>query len=282
MLVSLANGLDYQANGSLSSTLDYYNEALSISNYARSPIAAATESRLVVNYPNVRSLDPTRNATRAEVAALIYQALVDQGQAPVISSQYIASPKVATNPNDSTNSTSFRIPGGATIPVSYNKEKILLSKDETVPVRLEVAANITTADERVLIPAGSQVVGKLQPAEGGTQFIAQSLVLPSGKTQPISATSQVITETETVRKGMDVGKIAQNAALGAAAAAAIAAVTGDNEIATEEVLIGAGAGVVGSLIDRFVGRNSVELLVVRPDTDLDLTLREDLVIRAQQ
>ena len=232
MLVSLANGLDYQANGSLSSTLDYYNEALSISNYARSPIAAATESRLVVNYPNVRSLHPTRNATRAEVAALIYQALVDQGQAPVISSQYIASPKVATNPNDSTNSTSFTIPGGATIPVSYNnsynKEKILLSKDETVPVRLEVAANITTADERVLIPAGSQVVGKLQPAEGGTQFIAQSLVLPSGKTQPISATSQVITETETVRKGMDVGKIAQNAALGAAAAAAIAAVTGDN------------------------------------------------------
>ena len=39
---------------------------------------------------------------------------------------------------------------------------------------------------------------------------------------------------------------------------------------------------MGSLIDRFVGRNSVELLVVRPDTDLDLTLRKDLVIRAQQ
>jgi hypothetical protein len=48
-----------------------------------------TEKRIVVNYPRVKELSPTRNATRAEVAAMIYQALVSAGQVPNIASPYI-------------------------------------------------------------------------------------------------------------------------------------------------------------------------------------------------
>ena len=44
VLVSLANGLNYSATQSTSTLLSYYNDASNISNYARDPIAAATES----------------------------------------------------------------------------------------------------------------------------------------------------------------------------------------------------------------------------------------------
>lgn len=274
VLVSLANGLNYSASGSTSSVLSYYNDASSISNFARDPIAAATEKQMVVNYPNLKSLNPVRNATRAEVAAFLYQALVSQGDAQAINSQYIV--------NQAPVATSFTIPSGTTIPVKYEREKILVTKDETVPLTLTVAANITTANGRVLIPAGSEVIGELRPVanQGGSQFVARTLVV-NGQQIPLNASSGVITTTETIRKGASAGDFVKNAALGTAAAAAIAAVTGDKAIATEELLIGGGAGVVLTLIQNFLGRSSVDLISIEPDTDLDLKLNSDLVISAK-
>ena len=269
VLVSLANGLDYSSSSATSTVLSYYNDASNISNFARDPIAAATENRLVVNYPNLRSLNPVRNATRAEVAAFIYQALVKEGEADAIASQYI----VDTTPI----ATSVTIPAGTSMPVKYERDKILVTKDETVPVTLAVAANITTSDGRVLIPAGSEVEGELRPAQGGSQFVAKTLKMGSQQ-MPINASSEVITKTETVSKGINVGNLVKNAALGTAAAAAISAVTGDKAIATEELLLGAGAGAIVNLIQTFLGRNSVDLVSIEPDTDLDLKLSSPLVI----
>ncbi|HEY9668566.1 MAG TPA: S-layer homology domain-containing protein [Coleofasciculaceae cyanobacterium] len=271
VLTSLANGLNYTASQSVSNVLSYYNDASSISNFARSPIAAATEKGIVVNYPNLKSLNPVRNATRAEVAAFIYQALVSSGDAVAINSPYIVNaPQVATN---------VTIPANTTIPVRYEKEKILVTKDETVPLTVQVAANITTSDGRVIIPAGSSVIGELRPVrdQGGSQFVAQRIVI-NGQEQTINASSNVITDTETVRKGVSIGDLAKNAALGTAAAAAISAVTGDRAIATEELLLGAGAGAVLELIQTFLGRNSVDLIVVEPDQDLDLKLLSPLTV----
>lgn len=269
VLVSLANGLNYSSSSATSTVLSYYNDASNISNFARDPIAAATENRLVVNYANLRTLNPIRNATRAEVAAFIYQALVKEGEASPIASQYI----VDTTPV----ATSVTIPAGTSIPVKYERDKILVTKDETVPVTLTVAANITTSDGKVLIPAGSEVEGELRPAQGGSQFVAKTMKMGSQQ-MPISATSEVITKTETVSKGINVGNLVKNAALGTAAAAAISAVTGDRAIATEELLLGAGAGALVNLIQTFLGRNSVDLISIEPDTDLDLKLSSPLVI----
>lgn len=269
VLVSLANGLDYSASST--NVLNYYNDASSISSWARTPIAAATEKRMVVNYANVKQLNPQRNATRAEVAAFIYQALVSEGTAQTISSQYIVdTAPVATN---------FTIPAGTTIPVKYTKDKILVTKDETVPLTLTVDANITTSDGKVLIPAGSEVMGELRPAadQGGSQFVAQSIKM-NGQTMTVNASSGVITTTETVRKGVNVGNLVRDTALGTAAAAAIAAVTGDRAIATEELLIGGGAGAVLNLIATFLGRNSIDLIAIQPDTDLDLKLNSPLTV----
>ncbi len=271
VLVSLANGLGYSASQAPETILQTYADASGIPNYARNSVAAATENRLVVNYPNVQFLNPNQTATRAEVAAFIYQSLVRSGQANAIASPYIVGQTTPTPPVQ----TQVRIPAGNTIAVQYAKDKILLGPDEKVPLVLNVSQNIADSQGTILIPAGTQVVGELRTVSGGAQFFASELVFANGQRKAINATSKVVTTTEKVDKGVSIGGLLQNAALGAAAAAAISAVTGDRAIATEEVLGGAG---VGALIGLFLGRNSVTLASVNPNTDLAVTLNSDLLL----
>ncbi|MBD2662915.1 hypothetical protein B6N60_00434 [Richelia sinica FACHB-800] len=86
-LVALANGLGFTASNN--NALSVYTDAAQIPNYAAGPVAAATLRQLVINYPSVRQLEPNREATRAEIAAFVYQALVNAGRAPAISSPYV-------------------------------------------------------------------------------------------------------------------------------------------------------------------------------------------------
>lgn len=270
VLVSLANGLNYAPTNNVDTVVRFFNDSNAISGFARSPIAAATENSIVVNYPNTRQLNPTRNATRAEVAAFIYQALSAQGQVANLSSPYIVSQLPVATDN--------RIMAGTQIPVTYEADKILLTRDETVPVSLTIRENIVNSANVVVIPRNSVVVGELRPSGDGTQFFAQSLELPNGRTYNIDASSQIITETESVSQGTNVGSLVRNAALGTAAAAAIAGVTGDRTITTGELLIGTGAGLLATLIPQFLGRNRVDLLVIRPETNLNITLNSDFAV----
>lgn len=274
VLVSLANGLEYAATSNVESTLQYYNDSGSISGYARTPIAAATEKKIVVNYPNVKFLNPSVTATRAQVAAFIYQALVSSNQAAAINSPYIVALQTTPPPVKT-----VTIPQGTMIPVKYEKaEKILVTKDETAPLILTTSQNVITQDGTVVIPAGSQVIGNLKPATGGSQFVAEKLVLTNGQEYNISATSGVITKVETVKKGTSTSSIIRNTVLGAGAAAAVSAVTGDRAIATEEILGGAG---IGALIGLFFGKNSVDLIAIEPNTDLEMTINQNLLISLQ-
>jgi hypothetical protein len=78
VLVSLANGLSLSSNNA--NALSVYKDASQIPNYASGPVAAATQRQLVVNYPTPSQLNPNRVATRADVAAFVYQALVNAGR----------------------------------------------------------------------------------------------------------------------------------------------------------------------------------------------------------
>jgi parallel beta-helix repeat protein len=86
-LVALANGLGLTTDNK--NIISYYGDAAQIPSYANSAIASATARGLVVNYPTVKQLNPTRPATRAEVAAFVYQGLVSSGSAPAIASPYV-------------------------------------------------------------------------------------------------------------------------------------------------------------------------------------------------
>lgn len=84
-LVSLSNGLNLTAQADTRTVLSrYFQDAAQIPNYAVNSIAAATENSIVVNYPNVAFLNPNQIATRADVAAFIYQALVSSGELPAL------------------------------------------------------------------------------------------------------------------------------------------------------------------------------------------------------
>lgn len=87
VLVSLASGLDL--GGADSSALTKYQDATEIPGWATGAIAAATQDNLVVNYPTVNQLNPNVQATRADVAAFVYQALVQAGRAEPVDSEYL-------------------------------------------------------------------------------------------------------------------------------------------------------------------------------------------------
>ncbi len=174
-------------------------------------------------------------------------------------------------------SSSGLVPAGTTIPIEYDKEKIIVKPDETASVTLTVAQNINSESRRVVIPAGSRIEGELRPAEGGTRFVAEELIIKSGsRTQrlPIDATSEVITDTEVITEKTS-PDILKGAAIGAAAGAVLSEIFGGIDLG--EVLAGAGVGALASTILGGRKEEEVEVVVVRPEQDLDLTLQEDLV-----
>ncbi len=87
VLVSLASGLKLRSEDT--SVLSVYTDAAQIPNYALSGVAGATTKELVVNYPTLSQLNPNQNASRAEVAAFVYQALVNAGRVQPIPSPYL-------------------------------------------------------------------------------------------------------------------------------------------------------------------------------------------------
>ena len=87
VLVSLANGLGLTADNE--SVLNAYQDLDRIPTWAVPSVAAATQKEIVVNYPTPSVLNPNRQATRAEVAAFVYQALVQAGKAQAIDSPYL-------------------------------------------------------------------------------------------------------------------------------------------------------------------------------------------------
>ncbi|TVP62239.1 MAG: beta-Ig-H3/fasciclin [Nodularia sp. (in: Bacteria)] len=91
-IVALTTGLNLETSENpLGVVNTYYTDASAIPNYALNNVAAATEANIVVNYPNVNQLNPLDPLTRAEASAILYQALVRQGQMQALTGNVVAS-----------------------------------------------------------------------------------------------------------------------------------------------------------------------------------------------
>jgi hypothetical protein len=173
------------------------------------------------------------------------------------------------------------IPANVTLPVTYEKEKIILQPGERIPLTLRIANDIMDSNRNILIPVNSEVTGELTPVNlggnnrRGVRFVATELVFPNGKTQPISANSRTITKTETITKGSNTGQILTDAAIGAGAATLIALVTGNKKVEVLEPIGGAAAGALASVLLR---KNRADVFVLRPEQDLAITLTSNLVL----
>ena len=94
--------------------------------------------------------------------------------------------------------------------------------------------------------------------------------------QYIDATSPVITKTEKIKKGSDTSKILQDAAIGAGAAALLELLTGDNDI---DIFRSSNWCWCWGFSKCFcLRKKTVEVIVIEPEKDLDVTLGSDLTI----
>ncbi|BAY38084.1 hypothetical protein NIES2111_24290 [Nostoc sp. NIES-2111] len=89
VIVSLVNGLGLGLSADVAKAIKIFDDQAKIPDYAKDEVAKAIEKRIIVNHPNLKQLNPTREATRAEVVAIVYQALVDADRVAAIDSPYI-------------------------------------------------------------------------------------------------------------------------------------------------------------------------------------------------
>src|SRR6476469_473819 len=89
---ALASGLSLKPSTKASKTLQVYTDRAKVPKWAVNKVAAATEAGIVVNHPKRTLLQPNRTATRAEVAAMIYQAMAKKGKVPAKSFEYLVKP----------------------------------------------------------------------------------------------------------------------------------------------------------------------------------------------
>lgn len=90
VIVAIATGLGLQPSQAADTLLQPYEDAAAVPEWARDKLAAALESGLVVSYPATNRLNPEASATRAEVAAMLYQALAYIGAVEPVASDAVA------------------------------------------------------------------------------------------------------------------------------------------------------------------------------------------------
>lgn len=268
VLVALANALRLSPKGSVEDTLNIYKDAAKIPSYAREAVAAATQAGLVVNYPDVSYLDPTKSATRADVAAFIYQTLVNEGVLSPISSRAQASNYIVrVNPannrystqsvrNNNTQTGQYRVPRGTSITVQYpQSDKISVAPGETRNLILVVAQDIKNSKGEIVIPKNSEIEGQIVPRYSGSnflgaQFVGQRLIIDNETYNDINITSPLITTQQPqAPKPRSLGEAAINVLTGV--------LTGRSSNTTNQ---------------------QNQAIVINPMTDLQLTVGSDFYV----
>ncbi len=212
-LVALTSGLQLKPAGEVTKWLALYSDATDIPDYAKPGIAAATETGLVVNQPSVKYLNPNQVATRADIAAFVYQALVNQKQLQPLAttdkaSKYIVQSGAAPTGTESQPTTVAAGSGelmasGTQIKLRYpgsTQAKLVITPGETIPASFEVANDVVNAQNLILIPKGSVVAGQLVPftvnSTPGTQFVAKTIKV-GDQTYNINAISNPVVAANT-------------------------------------------------------------------------------------
>lgn len=275
-LVSLANGLNLKNNSDTQSILNVYRDSNEIPQYAINPVAAATEKNLVVNYPNLNFLNPNKVATRADVAAFIYQAKANLGELPPIDSRLSASNYIVRGVSSENPSLTQRIPKGTKINVSYTpSQRVVVTPGETLNMTLMVANDIKNSQGEVLIPKNSQIEGQLVSRYSGndfkgTQFVAQKLMIGNKSYNNINASSALI---NTEQPTNIIGSTLQNTAMTVAAQAALAKITGQR-MNVGNIL----NSVLMSQAQSSKPQDRDRLIIIEPQKDLNLTLGSDFYV----
>ena len=163
-LVALASGLDLGPIGSVDQVLAQFSDQAQIPSYARPSVAAATQRQITVNYPQVSQLRPQQQASRADIAAYLYQSLVTQGTLRPIApnsptAQYIVPALVVSDPSQFlTKGTDIPV----VIPGFKPETTLIMAVGESFEMAFTVAEDVETPQGAVIIPQGSIVSGHFE------------------------------------------------------------------------------------------------------------------------
>ncbi|HAN45137.1 MAG TPA: hypothetical protein DCQ32_01130 [Cyanobacteria bacterium UBA8156] len=173
------------------------------------------------------------------------------------------------NPNFGNTFSNLVLPAGQKLVTRLAEGGTLyISTGETRQAVLQVDRDVVAANGVVLIPTGATIAGDFVPVAGGCRFVARTLN-SRGTTVRLAAESDPILDVKDPRE-TGTGAILGDAAIGAAGAAILGAITGDRTVATEELLAGAAASVI-------IGNTTApQAVVIEPNKSVELTLRQDL------
>ncbi|MBW4614817.1 MAG: S-layer homology domain-containing protein [Desmonostoc vinosum HA7617-LM4] len=166
VLVALVSGLNYSLSQSPSITLANFADAKTIPKYANNGVAAATQKRLVVNYPNVKYLRPNQSASRADVSAFLCQALDKPGQASGVPEQFIAGSNTGGNGGVNTGSFDYYVSSNGSDNGRGTKSspwrtlnKALTSVPAGRQVTIGIGPGTFDLGGKVSVPSGVKLVG---------------------------------------------------------------------------------------------------------------------------
>jgi hypothetical protein len=245
--------------------LSGYRDSGAIPAWARPGVATAIQAGIYANDPSSgNAIDPLQPATRAEVAAMV-QNLRERLN--------VAGGGQMTNPSSGMNGGMTSNNGAlqgyvATVPANTKftgtlGSGVLSSELNKVgdPVMLNVDTPLVSSDNRVIVPAGSQIVGQISQiqAAGRTGKNATldinftEIVTPNGQHIPIQGS--VATEDGMLHGGTTKGRVlkavgstAIGAGLGAALGTAMGPLSGGKvgKGAIYGTAVGAGAGAIAA------------------------------------
>jgi hypothetical protein len=171
--------------------------------------------------------------------------------------------------------TSGRIQEGTTFDVVQpDGKRIVLTPDETAAVTLVTRDAVRSRAGTVLIPRGTRIDGEFRPSGDGTQFVARRIIFRDGTERNLNARSNVVNYRKKIQNGTNTDPIWQGALVGGGASVLISSVV--TRPGVFKTLAGAGAGALAGYL--LAGRKKTEVIVVRPDEPLSLTLESDLII----
>lgn len=187
---------------------------------------------------------------------------------PVVAPKPAVAAPVAAVPQF--NAEAVTLQAGTPVTVGYEGEKVYIAPNERRDFDFKLRQPVKNTQGKTLLPYGSVVSGRFEPAPGGTRFLAKSIAI-NGRSYALSAQSKVINDVKDPRE-TGTGAIAGDAAIGALGGVVLGGLTGDRVIATEEVLAGAAAGAaVGNV-------TAPQVVVLDANTDLQLTLDRDFQV----
>lgn len=285
-------------DASVNQILSNYRDAGSIPTWARPAVAAAIQNGIYANDPAAgNAINPLQPATRAEVAAMVQnlrERLNLAGTPAPGTMGTTGSGSVSTTPGGTT-MLQGRV---ATVPANTKftgtvTQGVLSSELNKVgdEVRLTTDQPLLSSDNRVIIPVGSQIVGRVSQIEaaGRTGKAAtmdinfDKIVTPDGQTYTIQGS--VDTADGMLHGGTTKGRVlkalgttAVGAGLGAALGTAMGPLSGGKvgKGAIYGTAVGAGAGAIAAAVQK--GKD----VTVSSGDKLEIKLDQPITVQVNQ